>query len=428
VAIADVSRQRGLPGSANLCDLGLVHSRGGQKSVLAQSPSGSASLVDDHRGAGLWGRSRRKCARRRAILFQLAGCCDLLTTGRLCCTSLVSIRRREMSGMTIELAEAFARIALGHVGREYPNKLDHVLGGPEDARGPRALHPIFYGSFDWHSSVHSHWLLARLARRFPDIEAAPAIRAWLDSAFTPDKVSGELAYLERPSARGFERPYGWAWLLMLQAELEAHLTDEGRGWAAALRPLAQAFADRFRAWLPQTTYPVRAGTHANSAFAFVLARRYAELRDPDLAAALTATARRWYDADAGCQAWEPSGADFLSPALIEAECMRVALAPDAFAPWLAAFLPHLALGEPASLFTPAQVSDRTDGQIAHLDGLNLSRAWCWRRLAGAVPPPLRGRLDDAATRHLEAALPHLSADYMGEHWLASFALLALDDD
>ena len=330
--------------------------------------------------------------------------------------------------LTADLADRLASIALGHVGREYPNKLDHVLEGPGDAREPRALHPIFYGSFDWHSSVHSHWLLARLARRFPNIEAADAINAWLDQAFTEPNVAAELAYLARPSARGFERPYGWAWLLMLQAELMTHETEAGRLWAAAMAPLARAFADRFRDWLPKATYPVRVGTHASSAFALVLARRYAEAAgDADLLAALGAAARRWFGADADCQAWEPSGSHFLSPALIEAECMRATLAPAEFAAWFAAFLPRLADGEPASLFIPATVSDRSDGQIAHLDGLNLSRAWCWRRLALAAPTALRPRLEDAAARHLQAALPHLAADYMGEHWLASFALLALDD-
>ena len=333
-----------------------------------------------------------------------------------------------MRKLTAERANLLATIALGHVGREYPNKLDHVLDGPGDALGPRALHPIFYGSFDWHSSVHSHWLLARVVRRFPDIETADAARAWLERAFTDVNVAGEIAYMARASARGFERPYGWAWLLMLQAELEVHESEAGRRWAAAMAPLARAFADRFGDWLPKATYPVRVGTHASSAFALVLALRYAgAVRDDDLMAALTGAARRWFAADAACQAWEPSGSDFLSPALIEAECMRATLAPAEFAAWFAAFLPDLADGEPASLFSPAAVSDRSDGQIAHLDGLNLSRAWCWRRLAAAAPAALRARLEDAATRHLRAGLPHLAADYMGEHWLASFALLALDD-
>jgi hypothetical protein len=329
-----------------------------------------------------------------------------------------------MQTLTPHLAERFARIALGHVGREYPNKLDQVLTGPDDLAGPRALHPIFYGSFDWHSSVHSHWLLARVLRRFPDIAAAGEIRAWLAAAFTEANVAGELAFLARPSAAGFERPYGWAWLLKLQSELEA----PGGAWAAAMRPLARAFEARFTRWLPKATYPTRVGTHGSSAFALTLADAYAPFAvDPDFGELLRATARRWYSGDADARPFEPSGVDFLSPTLIEAECLRLAMPADDFAAWLAAFLPGLAQGEPAVLFAPATVSDRSDGQIAHLDGLNLSRAWCWRRLAAAAPSALRPRLRAAADAHFDAALPHLAEHYMGEHWLASFALLALDD-
>ncbi|HEY3797674.1 MAG TPA: DUF2891 domain-containing protein [Caulobacteraceae bacterium] len=325
--------------------------------------------------------------------------------------------------MTPELADRFARIALGHVGREYPNKLDHVISGEGDWASPRTLHPIFYGSFDWHSSVHSHWLLARLVRRVPDMPAAADARAWLDQAFTAANVAGELAYLARPSAGGFERPYGWAWLLMLQAELEA----QGGAWAAALRPLARTFETRFTAWLPKATYPTRVGTHGSSAFALALAQAYApHAGDAGFGALLSETAQRWYLGDADARLFEPSGVDFLSPTLIAAVAMQTALPADDFAAWFAAYLPHIAEGEPATLFQPASVSDRTDGQIAHLDGLNLSRAWCWRRLAPAAPPALRRRLEAAADAHVAAALPHLDAHYMGEHWLASFALLALD--
>lgn len=326
--------------------------------------------------------------------------------------------------LTPELAGRFARIALGHVTREYPHKLDHVMAGPEDGLSPRGLHPIFHGSFDWHSCVHGCWLLARVLRAYPDLTEAAEVRGLLDAQFTPDKVSAELAYLQRPTSRGFERPYGWAWLLMLQAELTR---AESLRWAAALEPLAAAFADRFREFLPKADYPVRVGTHFNTAFALALVGDYAAAcNDPDLAALLARTARRWYGSDADCQAWEPSGDDFLSPALVEAECMRRLLPPDAFGPWFARFLPRLASGEPPTLFEPARVSDRTDGKIAHLDGLNLSRAWCWRALAGAGPSePLRRSMSRTADRHLDASLPHVAGDYMGEHWLATFALLAL---
>jgi hypothetical protein len=325
-------------------------------------------------------------------------------------------------------ADRFARMALACIHKEYPNKIAHSLNSDADVKPPRELTPAFYGCYDWHSAVHGHWLLARALRRFPDLPSAGAIRAWLDQAFTGDNVDGELAFLARPSAGGFERPYGWAWLLMLQAELEALALAGAAGWAATLRPLARAFEARFQAWLPKATYPTRVGTHGSSAFALALAHRYVPFAaDHDFGRVLADAARRWFIGDADARPFEPSGVDFLSPTLMEAECLRRLLPADEFARWFAGFLPRLAEGEPATLFAPATVSDRTDGQIAHLDGLNLSRAWCWRHLAEVAPPDARPRLQAAAGQHLAAALPHLADHYMGEHWLASFALLALDD-
>jgi hypothetical protein len=331
--------------------------------------------------------------------------------------------------LTPELARRFAAIALAHLTREYPSKLDHVLAGPEDLRSPRELHPVFYGSFDWHSCVHGYWLLARLYRRLPDGPDAGRIRALLDAQLTPEKVAGERAYLALPHHAGFERPYGWAWLLMLTGELARHPSPEGGRWSAAIQPLAGDFVARFRAFLPRATYPVRTGTHSSTAFALALALEYAvAVGDQDFAGVLREKAREWYGGDEGRQAWEPSGEDFLSPTLVEVECMRRALGPERFAAWLHAFLPRLASGEPAALFRPARVSDRADGKIAHLDGLNLSRAWCWRELAGSLGPgdPRRARALEAAELHLAASLPHLAGDYAGEHWLATFALLAVD--
>ncbi len=330
-----------------------------------------------------------------------------------------------MAELTEHLAQRLSSIALAHVGREYPNKLDQVLTGPQDLCAPRELHPVFFGSFDWHSCVHAHWMLARLLRRFPGMDAAPAIRAHLDARITAEGVAAERAYLVRRFTAGFERPYGWAWLLALAAEL-SHA--ESRRWWDALAALAEDFAARFRGYLPKATYPVRTGTHTNTAFALALARDYAAACDPGLLDLLRDTAARWYAGDADCQAWEPSGEDFLSPALVEAEAMRRLLPPGDFAPWLDAFLPRIAEKAPASLFTPATVSDRSDGRIVHLDGLNLSRAWCWRSLARSWPAadPRRARAEVAVDAHLAASLPHVAGDYMGEHWLATFAVLALD--
>ena len=326
------------------------------------------------------------------------------------------------------LASRFAAIALSHVTREYPNRLDEVLTGPDDLQSPRALHPIFYGSFDWHSCVHSYWLLATLYRLFPDGEQAPRIRALFVDAFTKRKIARECAYLRRKSEALFERPYGWAWLLMLQAELWRHATRDGQRWASALQPLTSMFVQRFHDYLPRGAFPNRSGTHGNTAFALILALEYAETAgDTGFVQLLQGTARRWYMKDADCQAWEPSGADFLSPALIEAECMRRVLRPDAFRAWRARFLPKLGAREPKTVFSPVHVTDRTDGHIVHLDGLNLSRAWCWRNLGQSLRPsdPLRSIAADAARRHFNASAGYLSGHYMGEHWLASFALLAL---
>jgi len=331
-----------------------------------------------------------------------------------------------MTELTRDIAGLYARTALGHVTREYPNKLDHVIAGPDDVQSPRDLHPVFFGSFDWHSCVHGWWTLLTLYRLHPDMAEAARIEALADALFTDGSIAVEVAYLARPESRGFERPYGWGWLLMLAAELNRHESGAGRRWARALTPLAGAFAQRFRDFLPLASYPVRVGTHYNTAFALVLAQDYArQVGDAGLAALCEGKAIDWHAGDAGCQAWEPSQDEFLSPALMEAELMRRVLAPAAFADWFARFLPEMAVGRPETLFTPAQVSDRSDGKIAHLDGLNLSRAWCWRGIGSALEGEARTRAFAAADAHLAVALPQVTGDYMGEHWLASFALLAL---
>lgn len=317
-----------------------------------------------------------------------------------------------MTGLSMETAARMARIALGHVAQEYPHKLDHVLGGDEDARPPRELHPVFFGSFDWHSCVHGWWTLLTVRRLHRDGAEALEIERLADSTFTAEKIAVERAYLDRPLSRGFERPYGWAWLLYLHLEAAKHAD---RDWAGELAPLASAFADRFRTYLQILTYPIRAGAHSNTAFALVLALEWAERFDEPLADLIRSRSRHWFTADRDAQAWEPSGDDFLSPTLTEALLMKRVLTEEAFGEWFGHFLPRIGQRQPETLFTPATVSDRSDGKIAHLDGLNLSRAWCWHLLGH----------QDVAEEHLAAALPHVAGDYMGEHWLQSFALLAL---
>ena len=325
-------------------------------------------------------------------------------------------------------ASTFSRVALGHVQREYPNKLDHVLHGSADVRSPRELHPIFYGSFDWHSCVHSYWLLATVYRLAPRVPEWDRIRTLFNDQLTPANVAGEVAYLREAGREAFERPYGWAWLLMLAAELSRHTDADGHRWYATVHPLAHSFAARFRTFLSKATYPIRVGTHYNSAFALALAYEYADtVHDHELRDLVTERARAWYTGDADCQAWEPGGDDFLSSALVEVELMRRVLDGRSWQAWLGRFLPRLASRDPSTLFTPATVSDRSDGKIAHLDGLNLSRAWCWRLMASSLPAgdPRIAIARAAADAHLSASLPHVSGEYAGEHWLATYALLAV---
>lgn len=310
--------------------------------------------------------------------------------------------------MTPELASTFARLALSHVEREDPNTPDHVLTSVDDVR--------------------DYWLLATLLRRFPRLAERVEIHAVFDRRLTAGNVAGELASLARPVAGGFERMYEWAWLLMLSAELARHGTADGKMWAQTLKPLATTFVQRFTAFLPGATAPIRVGTRFNSAFAIALALEYADVvNDKRFGRLLRGRAVAWFGHDADCQALEPGGGDVLSPALMEAECMRRCLDADAFASWLAAFLPRLGEQQPAPLFTPATVSDRIDGPIAQLHGVNLSRAWCWRSLANgwAADDPRTVIARHAASVHLNASLPHVAGDCAGEHWLATFALLAL---
>jgi len=332
-----------------------------------------------------------------------------------------------------EQAAAYAKVAVTNIGREFPSHLVHLMTEPGDfpAR-PAERTPVFYGSLDWHSCVEMHWLLVRLLRLAGDSVPADEIRDLLDAQFTADKLAAEASFVAGTDGR-HERPYGWAWALALVHEI-ASLDDlHARRWLAAIAPLADALTKGFVDWLPKATYPIRYGMHANSAFglsvALPFAARQAQAGRPELAAAIEAKALGWFAGDADYPGgYEPSGHDFLSPALTEAELMSRLLAQPEFADWLAEFLPGITDGEPAALFVPAVVSDASDGQIAHLHGLNASRAYCWRRIAENLPdgdariaPALA-----AARTHLDAALPHVVGDdYMVEHWLAAYAVLAL---
>jgi Protein of unknown function (DUF2891) len=329
-----------------------------------------------------------------------------------------------------EQRSAFARLALKGLSKEYPNKPEHVMAGPGDVKGPRDLHPAFYGSYDWHSSVHGHWMLVRLIRLFPDLNEAAEVRAVLGDHLTPEKIKVEAEYFARKDNKSFERPYGWAWLLKLAQELNGWDDPDAKVWAKNLRPLAEVIVARYLDFFPKQTYPIRTGVHPNTAFGLAFAHDYAvAARDTRLVALVTERARAYFAADVLVPAaWEPGGADFFSPSLMEADLMRRVLPAAEFRAWLNAFLPGAAQAEPKALFEPAIVTDRSDPQLVHLDGLNLSRAWCMRSIATALPAgdPVRAALIISARRHAQAALEHVaSGDYAGEHWLASFAVYLL---
>jgi hypothetical protein len=328
-------------------------------------------------------------------------------------------------------APRLARSALQVLRQAYPHKLDHLILDAADRPLPADIHPVFDGCYDWHSSVHMHWSLLRLCRLAPALPDLPDVEAHFARRFTPANVARELAYASAARRAGFERPYGWAWLLKLQTELErqaaggAALRGTAR-WSQALRPLADFFAQRLADFVGRSHYPVRAGTHANSAFAMLLALEHARAAgDAALQAALTASAQRWFGADTNYPAlYEPSGSDFLSPGLCEAVLMLRVLGAG-FADWWDRFAP--AREAMARWLDPTPVADRTDAQLVHLDGLNLSRAWCLQALAQALPQHAAD-FAAAADRHWQAAWPHVfGGDFVATHWLLSFALLSVDE-
>lgn len=324
-------------------------------------------------------------------------------------------------------AARFARLALACVDQEYPNKVAHVLQSDADVLPPRDLSPAFHGCFDWHSAVHGHWLLARLARLHPDAAFAADARAALARSLTPERIAGELAYFAGEDRQEFERPYGLAWLLQLGLELREWDDDPAaRAWSAALQPLEAVCADRLRSWLSKLRYPIRTGEHSQTAFALGLALDWARgAGDEPLAQLIAERVFTLHAQDRGCPlAWEPGGQDFLSPCLAEADLMRRLLDPDAFAGWLADFLPEIPADGTASWLPVAEVTDRTDGKLAHLDGLNLSRAWMLEGIAAGLPPAdlRRQALLAAAAVHAEAGLAAVTGEhYAGGHWLGSFA-------
>ena len=338
--------------------------------------------------------------------------------------------RRDLLSLTQAEGSHFAALAMKCIRKEYPNKLDHVNNDAADVRSPRAIHGAFYGCFDWHSSVHGHWMLVHLLRLFPSLPEGRDIRAALDENLSAANIKREVAYLDEANRQSFERTYGWAWLLKLAEELQGWNDDDGKRWARNLDPLAKAFAEKYMSFLPKQTYPIRTGVHPNTAFGMAFALDYARaVGNKRLETLIVERSRTYFAKDVNYPAaWEPGGEDFFSPALMEADLMRRVMSKAEFAVWFHRFLPGVRKGAPTAVMKPAVVTDRSDPKLVHLDGLNLSRAWCMRSIAGALPPndPARKALMESAVAHADAALKHVaSGDYAGEHWLASFAVYML---
>lgn len=322
-------------------------------------------------------------------------------------------------------AGRFAALALACVQKEYPNKIAHVLNSPADVKPPHELTPAFYGCFDWHSSVHGHWLLAKLVRVFPQEPFAAAAMTALKTDITPARIAGEVAYIEGPGRESFERPYGLAWLLQLAAELRDSQTPDATALSLTLTPLETAVVAQLKSWLPKLAYPIREGEHAQTAFAFGLILDYARGTDSELAGIVTRKIREFYLKDRDCPInYEPSGQDFLSPCIAEADVVRRVLPPAEFAAWLTKFLPRIPTNGSGAWLRIGIVTDKTDGKLAHLDGLNLSRAWMLQGIAAGLPANDRRipALLSAADIHAASGLAAVTGEhYAGGHWLGSFA-------
>lgn len=330
--------------------------------------------------------------------------------------------------LTIDQANRFAHLPMKCVSKEYPNKLGQTIVGPDELQSPQALHPSFYGCFDWHSSVHGHWVLVKLLNDFPELENKIEIQARLVASLSKENIEKETAYFSKKHERSYERTYGWAWYLKLVDEIKRSNVEEIKSLDANLAPLTDLISQRYIDFLPKLKYPIRTGVHPNSAFGMTFAFDYATAYgNADLENAIRTAAKRLYANDGECPiAWEPSGADFLSPCFEELNLMRRVLGKEEFLEWNHKFSPQLERKD--FDLEVGEVSDRTDGQLVHLDGLNFSRAWVIYGLAKQYPEKY-GHLVTIADKHLNYSLPSITdSNYEGEHWLASFAIYAMSEN
>lgn len=329
--------------------------------------------------------------------------------------------------LTLEEANRLAKLPLKCLQNEYPNKLGQTIGGEEEIANPASLHPAFYGCFDWHSSVHGHWMLVNLLKKFPDLENSEEIKKKLQQNISKENILAEVVYFNRKTETSYERTYGWAWLLKLAEELHTWDTPFARQLEKDLQPLTDLIVGRYLEFLPKLYYPIRVGEHTNTAFGLAFAYDYAKaVNNSALKDLIEKRSREFYISDQECPLkWEPGGYDFLSPCLEEADLMRRVLPKEEFRSWLARFLPELQ-NKDFSL-PPGKVSDRTDGKLVHLDGVNFSRAWCLSGIAADLPE--YQHLQKVAQEHIAYSLPNVvDGEYEGEHWLASFAIYALNSN
>ena len=329
--------------------------------------------------------------------------------------------------LDVEEANKLVELPLGCINTEYPNKLGQTLENKDALAEPHELHPAFYGCFDWHSSVHAHWSLVSLLKQFPKIERKEAIKEALQKSLSAENIQGELDYFKRKESGSFERTYGWAWLLKLQKELTTWQDPMGQELASNLQPLTDLIVQNYIEFLPKLNYPIRVGEHTNTAFGLTLAYDYAEAtNNEEFLETLKKSAQDFYLKDDNCPVtWEPGGYDFLSPCLSEIDIMRRVLPKNAFSLWIDDFMPQLKSKD--FEMEVAEVSDRTDGKLVHLDGLNFSRAWIFYGLANQYPENF-GHLKGVANEHVAYSFPNVVGDsYEGGHWLGTFAIYALQE-
>ena len=357
--------------------------------------------------------------------FLLVSLIVLLACDKSKDTNITSQEVVNLPVLNLEEANRLAQLPIHCMETEYPNKLSQTLGSESDLGTPQELHPAFYGCFDWHSAVHGHWSLVSLLKQFPELKDTDSIKQKLLTNISKENILKEVDYFNGEHNKSYERTYGWAWLLKLAEELNTWNDPYARELEQNLQPLTDLLAEKYIEFLPKLNYPIRVGTHTNTAFGLSFAWDYANtVNNEELKSIIEQRARDFYYTDTDCPLkWEPSGYDFLSPCLEEAALMKRVLPKEEFIVWLNKFLPQLKNKD--FDLKVGEVSDRTDGHLVHLDGVNFSRAWNFNIIAQGLPE--YKHLKDLANKHINYSLPSIvDGNYEGGHWLATYAIYALN--